>query len=200
LTPEQEDILTELVNVGIGRAACSLSEMIDSNVGLRVPNVRAADARGMIQLTDERHADSSIVVQGFTGPLAGTAVLVFPPASARSLVALLTGAQKGSLALDVERAAVLTEVGNIIINAVLGSLGNLASLDLTFGLPRYEEGGALTGLDPTSQAWAVVVGVVFQIKEHSVEGQLAVVFERATLGSVWRLMAPTGEPAIEASA
>jgi len=206
LTDDQRDILRELVNVGVGRAGYVLSEMVDSRVGLQVPEVRAADgheARKLCRLCTQTERVST-VQQTFSGALIGSALLAFPSTSARSLVATLTATSSDSPEIDAEREAVLTEVGNVIINGVLGSLGNLVNLDLAFGLPRYEEGLPDGALTLTVHGSAVIVDVLFQIQSHSIEGELALFFEIDSLASVWRLLDPSvpsgqvGQPGHEA--
>lgn len=192
LTGEREDVLTELVNIGIGRAAYTLSEMVDSNVGLRVPRVSAdhGDAKG-VSCPDR---SASVVLQSFSGGVAGTASLVIPLDSARRLVAVLTNAPTESEEIDAEREGVITEVGNIVINAVLGSFGNLAALDVVFGLPRYEE--ALGGAQPSAEqrVSTIRVSVLFQIQTHSIEGELSVCFELPSLDGVWSLLLDADVP------
>jgi len=192
LSEEHEDVLTELINIGIGRAAYTLSEMVDSRVGLQVPTVSFAQCEGIEKL--QRHASSedplSVVLQPFSGGVAGRAVLVIPRPSASRLVGVLTGMPSESAEIDVEREAVLTEVGNIIINSVLGSLGNMASLNLDFGLPRYDESHPPPLVSVALRGSLVVVSVLFQIQSHAIEGELAVMFDLPSLGGVWALLDP----------
>ena len=121
LMDPQRDILTELVNIGVGRAACTLSEMVDSRVGLKVPSVHLAPLSIEQLVRQSGEADTiSVVLQSFSGRLSGMAALLISSASARSLVAILTGKPSESCEIDVEREGVITEVGNIVINGVLG--------------------------------------------------------------------------------
>lgn len=194
LTSEQIDILTELVNVGVGKAAYSLSEMVRCRVGLKVPEVevgRWSEIGASTRFRPSTDDGLSLVTQSFNGPLAGIAALVFPRGSARSLVSLLTDAASDSAEIDAEREAVLTEIGNIIINGVMGSLGNLTTQCVEFGLPTYREGdlAPMLGLRSGERS-VVVVDVLFSIQQHSVEGQLAVIFELSSLSGVWRLLKP----------
>jgi chemotaxis protein CheC len=192
LTEEHEDALTELVNIGIGRAAYTLSEMVDSRVGLRVPKVCFVQRDGLSRLSGlGTNEDSlSVVLQPFSGGVAGTAVLVIPRQSARRLVAVLTDTPSESTEIDVEREGVLTEVGNIVINSVLGSLGNMTSLDVDFGLPRYEESAPPPLVKLAGAGALVMVSVLFEIQSHAIEGELAVMFELPSLGGVWALLDP----------
>jgi chemotaxis protein CheC len=187
---DQVDVLTEVINIGVGRAAYSLSEMMQCRVGIEVPKVVAGrwpDASFDVAIDGA----ASIVSQGFSGAVEGTAALVFERGSARALVGLLTEAAEDSIEIDAEREAVLTEVGNIIINGVLGSLGNLTSLDVRFGLPRYCEGSLTPILGADSSRFTVIVGVVFSIAERAVEGRLGLMFDLPALSSVWALLDPT---------
>ena len=54
LTPDQADILRELMNIGVGRAAGMLNEMTDAYVRLQVPSVGIFSAleRGNIAPSD----------------------------------------------------------------------------------------------------------------------------------------------------
>jgi chemotaxis protein CheC len=193
LSEDNGDVLTELVNIGIGRAAFTLSEMIDARVGLQVPSVCLAHEEGTRRLTARTETGGSLsaVLQEFSGGVAGVAALAIPPPSARRLVAVLTSAASDSAEIDVEREAVLTEVGNIVINCVLGSLGNLAALDVTFHLPRYEENAGPTLETHARRGSLVVVSVLFQVQSHAIEGELAIMFELPSLGGVWALLDPS---------
>jgi len=187
---DQFDVLTEVINVGVGRAAYSLSEMMQCRVGLDVPKVdvgRWPDASFDVALDGA----ASIVSQSFSGAVEGTAALVFQRSSACALVGFLTEAAEDSIEIDAEREAVLTEVGNIIINGVLGSLGNLTSLDVQFGLPRYCEGSLAPVLGEAHTRSTVIVGVVFSIAERAVQGRLGIMFDLPALSSVWALLDPT---------
>ena len=70
-----------------------------------------------------------------------------------------------------------------MINSILGSLGNMAALDLTFGLPRYEE-GVPSAYRLAEDTAVVAVSVLFQIQTHSIAGELAVVFDASALDGV----------------
>ncbi len=198
LTEQHRDVLTELVNIGVGRAAYSLSEMVDSRVGLQVPSVAVSELGDGI-LSEERVSGTPLtsVSLPFAGKLNGVALLVLPRDSARSLVAMLTGASCESAEVETEREGVITEVGNIMVNSVLGSLGNMTHLEVAFSLPAYREGGVdqvIPGVVPRS---SVTASVLFTIKSHAVEGRVVVVFDETSLEEMWRLIEPT--PSVERS-
>lgn len=143
MTPEEfDDAVSELVNIGVGRAAASLATMIKERVELSVPKLMTVPCRELPlhlglarELGDQ--ARISMVQQAFGGSLAGKASILFPLASARRLVELLTDGALSAEELDLEMEAALTEVGNILINSVLGTLGNITGTEISFHLPEY---------------------------------------------------------------
>lgn len=181
LAPRHLDALSELMNIGVGRAAGMLNEMLGSPIELVVPTVKVlkiselADELG--QTPDDHFA---FVRLAFQGPIQGTAALVFPPDSAALLVAALTGEEPGTPDLDSVRAGTLSEVGNIVINGVMGSLGNLLSLPLTYDLPTYLEGSPghllasrLARTDPAM----LLAHTRFAVRDLEIQGTILLVFE-----------------------
>ncbi|MCU0534511.1 MAG: hypothetical protein MUD14_11525 [Hydrococcus sp. Prado102] len=141
LTEEQIDALQELINIGVGRAAGILNEMLDSRILLQIPLVKVLNLSQLQQELVEKFADGQLaaVQLGFTGSFSGTAELVFPTESASKLVALLTGEEPGTPDLDSVRIGTLSEIGNIVINGVMGSISNVLKQQMNYTLPFYAE-------------------------------------------------------------
>jgi chemotaxis protein CheC len=133
------DGIRELVNIGIGRSAGSLNSMIGHRVTLQVPDIRIV---GIEDLNEElRFPDRSfsVVNQGYSGAFVGTSILVFPEKSADSIFFLLTGEHDRTQENEELRRITLLEVGNIIVNSVMGSITNILGQKLEFHLPEYKE-------------------------------------------------------------
>lgn len=141
VTAEELDALQELINIGVGRAANLLNEMVDSHIGLKIPFVQVLTATEAYQELATRFHDDSLasVRLGFTGSFSGAAGLIFPTDSASSLVAALTGEEPGSVDLDAVKIGTLSEIGNILINGVMGSLSNVLKQHVNYTLPVYLE-------------------------------------------------------------
>ena len=140
ISPDELDALTEVVNIGIGRAAASLSELAGVRVILQVPRVvvfQIDSPPPSLKLLKENTL--ALVRQRFQGEFSGQGMLIFPKESALSLANLLSG-QPFSAAdgIDDDSEGVLMEVGNILLNAVLGSMGKLFLGPLTFEVPFFE--------------------------------------------------------------
>ena len=139
-TPEQVDVLTELINIGIGKAGGILNDMLDAHVTLQVPEVKILTPEQTLELMKEYSLEKlSSVKISFKGNFSGVASLVFPPESGSTMVSILTGEDQRSDDLDSVRVGTLTEVGNIVINGVLGIISNIVNNTLTFSLPIYLE-------------------------------------------------------------
>ena len=76
------------------------------------------------------------VHQIFSGPVDGDALLVLDRNSAAILKELLTS--EPPLPLEIDRSAreVITEIGNILLNACLGTFGNILKVKVSFSVPH----------------------------------------------------------------
>lgn len=182
LTEEQSDALRELINIGVGNAAGMLSEMIEFRIQLQIPEV---DVVSPLELQNELKrrlgADPlSAVKLGFSGSFAGGAQLVFPTDSAASLVSVLTGEDVGNPELDALKISTLSEVGNIVINGVMGSIGNVLNRPLDYAVPSYAE-EQIEHLLPTPKSEkdsAVLLAPArFTIEELHVQGDIVIFFD-----------------------
>jgi chemotaxis protein CheC len=186
---EFDDALAELVNVGVGRAAASLSTMVKEKIDLSVPKVATISFRELnfqLGLDKELSEESlvSIVQQPFVGKVGGTASILFPLSSARKLVGLLTDGLLTAEELDLEMEAALTEVGNILINGVMGTIGNITGMEINFQLPEYQK--CSTGdLEQSFQDRDLMLAMVLiAIQGQEIKGHLILLFDLPSLESL----------------
>ena len=141
LTTDQLDILTELINIGVGQAAAMLNEMIEFPIRLQVPKLQLLTWTELQKELGERLGIDllSSVQLEFDGSFAGTAQLVFPTESAATLVSVLTGEDEESPELNALKIGTLTEVGNIVINGVMGVISNMLEQPMRYAVPTYTE-------------------------------------------------------------
>lgn len=137
---EHIEALKELTNIGIGRAASVLNEMLQSHIILEIPEIKILlPSELKAELNFEDTEQLATVSLSFNGNFMGTASLVFPMDGAVELVSLLSGEEPGSPDLDSVRAATLSEVGNIMLNCIMGSISNILSAHLFYDIPYYSE-------------------------------------------------------------
>lgn len=180
LTPYQIDTLKEIINIGIGRAAGILNEMVNSHVTLHVPYIKVLSPVKLKREMDDLDMHKIAAVKlGFNGPFSGTAALVFPPDSASKLVAILTGEEPGTPDLDSVRAGTLSEVGNIVINGVMGSIGNMIEQRINYSLPMYVEDtveNLLSSERMSDNPTVLLVHTHFIIQQLRIEGDIIMLF------------------------
>jgi chemotaxis protein CheC len=138
LTPKQKDILTELVNIGYARAAGALSDLTGHRITLAVPDVKIYPIDRITPLLQEVvEGEVTCVNQLFGGDICGNAALLFDTPAALILTELLTNRPRAKVIDDTGRE-VLTEVGNILLNACLGTFGNLLKTGIKFTVPELK--------------------------------------------------------------
>jgi len=88
----ERDALTELVNIGVSRAASSLRIMVGREILLAVPDVAILPRRQAARIIgDHEQARLVAVLQDFEGDFAGRAILIFPETNSLELVRAVTG-------------------------------------------------------------------------------------------------------------
>ena len=94
LSDLEHDALTELVNLGVSRAAANLSEMVGEQVHLSVPSVSMMGRSQAIEILNKSEASKLIAVhQVFDGEVSGRALVIFPEAKSLELVRAVTSAE-----------------------------------------------------------------------------------------------------------
>lgn len=181
------DALQELINIGIGRSAAMLNQMVDSRIVLEIPVVRVLTLSKLQQKLRERFNDGflSAVQLNFTGSFSGKANLVFPTDSASTLVSLLTGEEPGTPDLDSVKIGTLSEVGNIVINGIMGSISNLLKQHLNYAIPMYLEDSIekVLSLDETSEQTVFLLAQArFAIEKLEIIGDIILIFEMDSFG------------------
>ncbi len=174
LTERQRDVLTEVFNIGVGRAASSLSDLVQTEVKLQIPEIAIISQEDIPkQLQEISDRSLSLVEQKFQCSFSGKAALIFPTDDAAKLVSVLSGEEIGSPGLDSVKEGTITEVGNIIINALLGSISNFLDETMEFTLPLYQE-AHVNEIKPIDEVEARHVTIVcktrFDVEDLRIEG------------------------------
>lgn len=197
LTTQQNDALAELVNIGFGRAAASLSSLVRRRVKLSAPRVSVhplAELPGHLNFTD---LEVATVHQIFSGQLNGDALLILDTESAATLIAYLSDEPLPPDRLTATDREALMEVGNILLNAFVGSFGNLLNIRITFTVPRLRleaVNDMLSTLAIGEQEirYALLVQTRFTILDGEVEGFVALVMGIESLDKFFEAMEKAG--------
>jgi chemotaxis protein CheC len=176
LTVDQKDALTELVNIAFSRTAAALSDLTGNRVELSVPRVTNHPIE-QLQSALEQYVSGEVATihQIFGGPVAGDAFMLLDVEGAARLVALLTDAEAPTRQMGASAKEVLSEVGNILLNACLGVFGDLLHVRFTFAVPRLqlETLGSMLGslvVEHDELRHALLIGARFVIRSSDVTG------------------------------
>jgi chemotaxis protein CheC len=192
LNAVQQDALIELLNIGFGRAAASLSQLTGHRVLLEVPQVTIHPVGDVAaSLESVINAEVASVHQIFLGPVAGDALLMLDQTGAVMLKELLTSEPALPLSLDASAREVITEVGNILLNACLGTFGNILHVQVTFSVPRLSlqsVGAILESLRVHREGvrYALVIHAGFRLRDTEVRGYLVIVLSVASFDRLLR--------------
>jgi chemotaxis protein CheC len=191
-----DDALTELFNIGLHRAAASLSELTGQRIVVDLPRLWILP---IAEMNDRLKAlltgELATVHQIFRGPVAGDAMLVLEYEKAALLAKLMT---EGTVAvggrLDQSAREVLSEVGNIILSACLSAFGDMLKVSVSFSVPRIhiellEELMRSLVVETEDLRYALIVATQFRLSQTEVGGYLIVAVGMTSLGLITRALA-----------
>ena len=184
--------LTSLLDLGLGRAAHGLAELTPHPVQLDVPRVAI---QSVDTVSDSLGSISEIAVasvhQRFSGPIAGDALLILGQSRAAILKELLTDEPALPLSIDASAREILTEIGNIVLNACLGTFTGLLQRPVQSSVPQI----SLVTVDRILETlrvsggeaqYAIVVHAAFKLRDAEVPGFLVIALSVASLDRVLR--------------
>ena len=181
LTTEETDALTELLNIAFARTGAALSDLTGQRVLLEPPRVALHLANELdSHLARFVPGEVAWIHQVFDGPVSGDALLLLNYDGAIQLTELLTDDAPASNHLDESSREVLTEVGNILLNACLGVFGNILRVHVGFSVPRLRVnnvGELVEWLNESREElrYALVIFTKFQVRDSAVSGYLVLV-------------------------
>lgn len=183
----ERDALTEIFNVGAGRAAQSLSEIVGDEVRLSVPSVEVLRSGAIDeQVLPRTRGRFATVSQNFDGPFDAEAVLLFTEDRALSIVRDMMGSQMSLDELaEFEREA-MCELGNIILNACLSAMADMLEITLNSSLPQYlvsspDEISARLASAQGDESYVLVLHIDLVIEKHQTDGHLIFLLSSSSL-------------------
>jgi chemotaxis protein CheC len=157
------DGLAELMNLGVGRAAASLSEMVGEPINLFVPEVEIVPSSEMEQRLKSLSQDEGVrISQRFRGQFNAHTALFFPESQSLDLVRAVLGEDTPSeIIREVEQESMI-EIGNIILNACLGTVVSTLGIKTEASLPSFHKGAASFALEWHGEA-SEIIGIFAKV-------------------------------------
>jgi len=192
LTAVQKDALVELLNIAFGRAAASLSKLTGHRVQLEVPQISMCPIDELSDyLRPMINEDLASVHQIFSGSVVGDAFMILDGKSAAILKELLTNEPAMPLEIDASAREVVTEVGNILLNACLGTFGNILMVQVSFSVPHLSLEsleGVVSSVNVGQEGlrYALIVHAAFKLRGSSLTGYVIIVLSVASIDRLVR--------------
>lgn len=183
------DALTELVNIGVSRAAAGLATMSGEEVTLTVPAVSVVTTAQAATMIGGGVEDRLIgIEQDYTGEISGRALLVFPEVNSLELVRAVAGAAVKPEEIPSMAPEALLETGNVVLQACLGSLANMLQRRLEISTPSLVEGGPAELMQRVSTEGVVFIYVNFVLRGRQVRGYIALLMDLVAFIALKRLV------------
>jgi chemotaxis protein CheC len=179
------DALTEIFNIGIGRAASSLNKMVSQTIDLTIPEIEILpNSMAKSRLNFDSEMDISAVIQRFDGDFRGQALLMFDKESGLQLVSKLLGNNLPLDALSDLEEDSLVEIGNVILNACFGTVINFLKSSITIEMPEFIQ-GSIDNIFTYScdEDWSLYIKVKFSLSNDKIDGYISFLMDITSLES-----------------
>lgn len=176
------DPLTEVLNIGVGRAASTLSEILDTAVQFEIPQVQFMTRNEAAhQIGTEVNSSIRGTKLLIKGALSGEALLLFSANHSQKMVTVALARYHQQLSEQASNQDALCEIGNIVLNACLSSIADLFESNISYSVPLPLEGTIQQiFIHPDSAKQANVVlflNTAFRIEHHSIQGYIALTMD-----------------------
>ncbi|MCR5881116.1 chemotaxis protein CheC [Phenylobacterium sp. J367] len=184
------DALTELINIGVGRAAANLATMCGNAVTLSVPAVSTVTPEQASEMVGGPRMGKMVgVEQDYAGDVYGRALLVFPEASSFELVRAVSGDAVPAEEMPALAPEALLETGNVVLQACLGTIANMLKRRLDISTPKLVEGLPRELFPRVSKDAVLFVYINFSLRGRRIRGYIALLMDLVALTALKQLVA-----------
>jgi len=186
-TPNQMDALQEMANIGAAHSATTLSEMLNTQIGMSVPEITIVDISKVgNHITDELTTMVIFELQGDI-PHGGFLILHFPRDSAVRTAGIMQGSADSPHTFDEMDQSTVLEVSNIMISSFLSATSDLLGFMMLPSPPVLIVDMAHAAITTLIAQMTIDVDdvILFQVKlvseEHNIAGNILIFLEVSTL-------------------
>ncbi len=131
------DIIREIINMGIGEAANSLSNLVNTRVIIRIPDIRILPVSEIHDYLQKEVPSIGVYIsQNFKDIVKGKTILFYTRECCVSLLNAIYGQTVKTSALTESGIATLNEIGNIIMVSCMAEISNMIEGRILFDLPQ----------------------------------------------------------------
>lgn len=180
----RDDILKELFNISVGKAASILSDIIGKRIVLDVPDVNILNPEESIYDIEKYISEivgGSLMLSSisFKETIEGKASLVFPVKKMRTFINLCMHESDeediGNLNFTDVDFDVIKEIGNIVLNSIIGEIGNYINIRFNYTMPEIKlinDMNAEEIIDVKSYGSVLMLYITFNIDGTEIDGAI----------------------------
>lgn len=187
ITELERDIIKEILNIGLARAADSFAAIARDKVLLKVPDIQLIEVKKLIDLVTE-YEDTHIIIQSdIKGDFNGATLMLFSDDHVVRLSEVclaMVEVQKGEL--SVMQESLLLEISNILTGAMVTQMANILKASIYGSPPKSPKNHIADSLKdilvqhPLFQPLVFTVITRFTHNSKSVELPLLLFFDSNT--------------------
>ena len=191
LSELEKDAVTEIMNVGVGRAAASMSLMVKEEIQLSVPKAEllyGSAARERLARSSDRMV---AVREEFRGLLCGSAALLFPQEKSLDLVRMVLDENLTAEEVTELEQEALVEIGNIVLNGCLSSVADALVGEIETSIPVLMHADLSTILSQTVgiEPVLLVLTIDFTICSRDIQGHIVFLMDMQAASTFQQLIA-----------
>lgn len=142
ITQEQQDALTEIVNIGAGKAAKELSLLLKDTIRMDVPKAIIGKPNLLCSLLNIKSSEDLIgISHQAKGLINNKVIFLFHKEDNHSLTQDIAGGPLAIMGTDMRALQhdAITEIGNIIVSSCINSLSETLGQQIQLTFPYYVE-------------------------------------------------------------
>ncbi|MCX2739134.1 chemotaxis protein CheC [Pontibacter anaerobius] len=183
----ERDIIKEILNIGLARAADSFAAIAKDKVLLKVPDIKLIEVKELLELVSQ-YEDTHVIIQSdIKGEFNGATLMLFSDdhiVRLSEVCLAMVDVQKGEL--SVMQESLLLEISNIITGALVTQMANILKANIYGSPPKAPKGYIADSLKdilvqhPLFQPLVFTVITRFTHNSRSVELPLLLFFDSKT--------------------
>lgn len=136
LNDTERDLLGEVGNIGMGRVATAMSDMLGKTIGISVPVVKLVDLCDLSETLGMAEKRVVGILFGVSDDIDGMIMFVLEESFAKEIIKILMGDENADLStLNEINTSLLQEIANIMAGSYLGAISELAGLKIDMSVP-----------------------------------------------------------------
>ena len=194
MTELERDIIREILNIGLARAADSFAVIAQERVLLEVPSIDLLVSNDILSKVREYQSRHVPIQSDIRGDFNGTTLMFFSGQHVQRLSRVCLRMQTDeSLEVNELQESLLLEISNIITGALVTQLANILKANI-YGAPPVAPHGdiaeSMQSLLPEQQLQPLIFSVITQFsdRDNMVELPLMLFFDRVTFEKILEII------------